>query len=118
MTCPSEHCLSLSGRQFITKDQHIAHLNTIFIVRLAVIPEVVLAYLIHAKPTLLIERDVTDFGLSRLPAICYTASRKIFLHVCYTGGSNRPFLIRSSPQQTADEEAGADPALPLSLIHI
>jgi hypothetical protein len=50
----------LSGRQFIAKNQHITHLNVIFIVRLAVVPEVILANLIHAKPALLIERDSID----------------------------------------------------------
>ena len=48
-----------SWHKVITKDDHIADLDAVFVDRLAIIPEIVLAYMVHPEATLLVEGDLT-----------------------------------------------------------
>src|SRR6266508_3857987 len=53
----------LSILKIITKDDHIADADAVLIARLAVVPEVVFADVIDAKPALLIKGDIPDAGV-------------------------------------------------------
>jgi hypothetical protein len=50
--------------QIIPEHEHIANLNAVFVVRRAVVPEVVLPNVIHTQASFLVEGDVLDAGIS------------------------------------------------------